>query len=30
LNSRLTNVLAVAAAGFVCLLNGVLLLVIAG
>jgi Natural resistance-associated macrophage protein len=28
-NSRLTNVLAVAAAGFVCLLNGVLLLVMA-
>jgi manganese transport protein len=28
-NSRLTNVLAVAAAGFVCLLNGVLLLVTA-
>ena len=28
-NSRLTNVLAVTAAGFVCLLNGVLLLAIA-
>jgi len=29
-NARLTNALAVAATGFVCLLNGILLLAVAG